>query len=377
MQALIPGPPVRNPLAHRLIYRDAAAIAVELSLGDELGALGGGVGFPLAEDPRTTSRTSIIGMFVLRPAWRAWSAPIGSGNPSEQLRQVDDWCSNVSGAAGGGTLADGNAFDAMRLALHYGLVDAVIVGSGTVLAEGLPRGGAPGYLWQPHGPAAWPQLSGPAPELVAMIERVRSVWQALGVLSPRRWPAQIVVSQSGAHRPPARDLLEASVFSALQPDGSPVECHILTSTRGAERLRLRAPAHDLGQRIEAMLLPLSPPGDPESIDVAAVPAALRTRLDVRLADHDGGRTVLSRFSAAGALAQLNLTLMRDRAVQDLPSVGALLRGQHAESTSNEPSCELFFSGDHRLPTALRPMQALHDDGEAMVVCFDARRLRGL
>lgn len=389
-----------HPFAHRVIQRDARAFAVELPLDDLFAGMSGDLhpdalrdepgdslsdspgkaaGYPLVEDPRATKRTSIIGMFVLRPVRQPWTAPLGRGRGGllHALRAAEGWCYNVRGADGGGRIADGNPFDAMRLALQYGVVDAVLVGSGTVLAEGMPRGAEAGYLWQPWSPVAWPQLAPLAPDLLQSIERVRRRWQALGVLSARRWPAQIVVSQSGAQRPGEPDLLDASLFSARHPDGSPVECFILTSVLGARRLRARAPAHGLAHRIEAMLMPLSPARDPEQIDIAAVPEALRARLDVRIASHDGGRMVLSRFSEAGALPQLNLTLMRDRSVRELFDSSGATGHAAPERASLDARCELFFSGDHRLPAALEPVMALGDRGEAVQVSFDARGMRGL
>jgi hypothetical protein len=365
------GPDV-STLSHREIHTDPSRIGVSLSLGDELGPLGGGAGFALVEDPRETARALIMGMFVLRPAVVPWAAPL-AGDVDAALRAGRDWCANVRGVDGGGFLADGDPLDAYRLALGYGLCDAVIVGRDTVIAEGVDRGDAPGYVWQPWVPASWPQLADLDDDLEARIARVRRAWQAEGVLSPRRFPAQVVVSRSGTGRPGEIDLLEARVFSAMHPDGSPVETVVLTSETGAGRLRARAP------HLEPLLLVASPPGDPDGLDLAAVPRLLRERLDVRLAQHDGGRTLLSAFSAAGALPQLNLTLMRGRSVRALLAASDRLDATTRTALLDdfEARRALFFSGDHALPAALAPASVLRGQGEAVVATLDARGLRGL
>ena len=365
-----------STLKHESVFEDSTSVAARLSLGDELGPLGGGATFPLVEDPRTTDRTAIIGMFVLRPARKAWTAPILDGGRPQSMFAAEDWCFNVRGVDGGWLIAGGNPLDAYRLALQYGLSDAVIVGSNTVAKEGVDHGSEPGYLWQPYGPAAWPHLAAIDGGLTDKIARARAAWQQQGVLSARRYPAQIVVSQSGEHRPPAHDVFDARVFSAKHPDGSPVETYVLTSEAGAERMRPRAAKHGLS---EDVLLVASPPGKPEELDIPAVPALLRRKLDIRLANHDGGATVLSKFSEAGVLPQINLTLMRGRAVFDLlASTDRIPAADLAGLTEGfDAKRQLFWSGNHRLPGVLKVVSVLSDGGEGVVVTFDARELRGL
>ena len=215
-------------LNHKEIYKDASRAAVELPLGEALAGLGAGATFPLMEDPRETDRALLIGMFVLRPAAKAWSASLSSNVPAG-LREAEQWCFNVKGYDGGWLIAAGNPLDAYRLSLQYGLSDAVIVGSNTVVTEGLDHEGHEGYLWQPYGPAAWSQLATLDNKIGDKIADTRAAWQKLGVLSPRRYPAQIVVTQSGKLREGARDIFEARIFSAKHPDGAPVESYILTS----------------------------------------------------------------------------------------------------------------------------------------------------
>lgn len=365
-------------LVHQEVYADTSDVAATLSLGDELGQLGGGARFPLVEDPRVQRRTSLIGMFVLRPAQEAWTAPLLEGGSPRSLFAARDWCFNVRGVDGGWLIAGGNPLDAYRLALQYGLSDAVIVGSNTVAKEGVDHGGQPGYLWQPYGPAAWPHLHAIDAELVGRIARVRAAWQQQAVLSARRYPAQIVVSQSGEHRPPAADIFDARVFHATHPDGSPVETHVLTSETGAARMRPRALARGLA-RVDDLFLVASPPGRPDELDIAAVPKLLFDRLDIRVANHDGGATVLSAFSAAGVLPQINLTLMRGRSVHDVLASSEQLPEAARAAALGEfaKRRQLFFSGDHRLPGTLRPVSVLADGGDGVVVAFDARKLRGL
>jgi hypothetical protein len=374
-----PQPPsVRGALHHRQIYEDCEGIGARASLGDELSHLGEGADFLLVEDPRLTDRTLIIGMFVLRPMSSAWTAPIiQDGKP--RLSEGEKWCHNVSGLDGGGFIADGCAFDAFRLSLQYGLSDAVIVGTGTALTEGVPHNGLPGYLWQPYGPASWPHVAAAEPELDRKIWCVRQLWQQQGLLSSRRYPAQIIVTRSG-NAGAEHDIFDARIFHAKHPDGAPLESYILTSNTGAERLRSRAAAHGMQERIGNMLLVCSPEGRPDELDVAAVPRLLRQKLDIRIANHDGGAVVLSEFCRAGALAQINFTLMRSRSLLDVYS------SKIKSSTPTEieelketfgSRCSLMFTGDHRLPQNLRPISVLVDDTEGCVVSFDARQQFGL
>lgn len=365
-------------LNHKEIYKDASRAAVELPLGDALGDLGAGATFPLMEDPRETDRALLIGMFVLRPAATAWSKSLSNDVPSS-IRAGEEWCFNVKGYDGGWLIAAGNPLDAYRLALQYGMSDAVLVGSNTVVTEGLDHDDHPGYLWQPYGPATWPQLAELDSQIGNKIAAQRAVWQEMGVLSPRRYPAQIVVTQSGTLRDGARDIFEATIFHAKHPDGTPVESYILTSEAGAERLRARAGNYDLQDSIDNILIVTSPEGDPEILAIDTVPEILRQRLDIRIANHDGGRTVLSEFSRAGVLTQMNLTLMRGTPVKEILATSDRVpdneRGELLENF--ESRRQLFFSGDNRLPEGLVPISVLHDGGDGVVISFDARAQRGL
>lgn len=366
---------VGNALAHRTLFRDIGRIAVELPLGDELDALNPGGGFPLLADPRESDRACLLGMFVLRPAARAWTAPVLEDGRPDSMFEAERWCFHVQGIDGGWPIAGGNVFDAFRLALQHGVSDAVMVGSGTVLEEGIDRGSTRGYLWQPYGPTAWPRLMEADPHLLGKIERLRVLWQGLGFLSDRRYPAQVVVSQSGGHREGTPDIFDARIFSERHPDGSAIEVIVLSSEAGAERLRSRAKARGMGARIDEMLLGVSPAGRPEELDIARVPELLRRTRDIRLAEHDGGATVLSKFVEAGAVTQLNFTLMRDRSVLDVLATTDRLTdaGRTSSLSGFEERARGFFSGDGRIPSWLKPVCMIGDDREAVVVTFAPER----
>lgn len=362
-------------LLHRTLYEDAAGIAVRLPLGEELGALHPGGCFPLLEDPAVTGRACILGMFVVRPALSAWTEPVlaGDGFP-ESMYEAQRWCFNVRGTHGSGLIAAGDRLDAYRLALQYGVVDAVLIGSDTVAKEGVGDASAPAYLWQPYVPVRWPRLAAAGPDLLGKIMRLRAQWQRLGVLSPRRYPAQVVVSQSGRSKQGQPDIFDAAIFSQRHPDGSAIEVYVLSSEAGADRLCRRARDRGMELRIGREILALSPPGRPEVLDVAAVPRLLRARLEVRLAEHDGGAMVLGKFAEGGALGQLNLTLMRARSVRDVlaASDGLQVGARDEMLASLGDNAQMLFSGDHRLPRSLRPVYVIGGDGEGIVVTFDVR-----
>lgn len=379
---LWPEVPMTNasPLLQRTLYEDPGRIARRLPLGEELGALHPGGVFPLLEDPAASPRACIIGMFVLRPANAPWTGRIvGDDGFPHGIYEPRQWCFHVKGTHGGAWIAAGNALDAYRLALQYGISDAVVIGSATVASEGVTRGSVHGYLWQPYGPAGWPRLSSLDPDLPGKILRLRRHWQELGVLSSRPYPAQVVLSQSGMHEDGSADILDASIFSQRHPDGSAIEVYVLSSEAGAHLLAERGRGRGMKLQVGREILALSPPGRPEVLDVAAVPRLLRERLDVRIADHDGGAVVLSRFIEAGALAQLNVTLMRNRSVRQVvetnESAGAGVREELLSSFDGR--ARLLFSGDGRVPSALRPAYVIGHDGEAVVVTFDVRGVERL
>ena len=134
-----------------------------------------------------------------------------------------------------------------------------------------------------------------------------------------------------------------------------MESYILTSEAGAERLRARAANHGLVDRIDDFDRDLAFEGDPETPAIDTVPAILRTRLDIRIANHDGGRTVLSEFSAAGVLPQMNPTLMRGAPVKAiLGDSDRVPDSERADLLENFEARRQLFSGDHRLPKGSFP-----------------------
>ena len=383
-------------LQQRTIFEDPSQVALFLPLGEGHAALHPGGRFALAVDPRTTADAAIIGMMVLRPAVRSWLPRFDADGSARDVRdtrdaqhvhdlrdmqQIDDWCFDVAGIGGSWPISAGNAFDAYRLALQYGTVDAVMDGSSTIVREGVESRGRRAHLWQPYTPLSWPSLRALRTTLEPQIARIRSRWQELGVLSSRRYPAQIAVTQSGA---PAglsaallegstADLLDARIFDARHPDGSPVEAYVLTSSAGAEKLSRRAKAR--GQNIDSKIIEASAAGDPETIDLARVPELLRTRLDLRMVQHDGGATSLAAFAAAGAISQLNFTLMRNRSVRDvLAATDRIDDAARKRALEEWPAhARLFPPGGGPLPGKLAQAVAEQGDGaEGVAVVLNMR-----
>lgn len=104
--------------------------------------------FPLVFDPSKEKRALIMGMFVLRPAITAWTSSICPGDRSSdgcQLHEIEQWAYNYMGIDGGWLIADRSPFDAFRVALHYGICDAVIIGTNTVSKEGMSTPSTEGF----------------------------------------------------------------------------------------------------------------------------------------------------------------------------------------------------------------------------------------
>ena len=361
------------PFRERRIWHDSSLIAANLPLGDTIAALhpsADSSGFALVADPRTTPNAVIIAMMVLRPASERWMPPLDGETLPESIASITEWCYDVARVGGSWPISAGNAFDAYRLALQYGAMDAVMAGSATITREGRDAPGRRAHLWQPYTPLSWPALKPFRDALEPSIMRVRAEWQELGALSARKYPAQIAVTQSGGAGA-SGDVLDARIFDARHPDGTPVESYLLTSAAGAEALRARARSRQ--KNVDAQLLVAS--GDDDAaIDLARVPKLLRDRLDARLVQHDGGATSLMAFADASALSQLNLTLMRSRSVRDVLETSPRLDGAARESLlENWPlAARLFPSGGGRLPWKLA--HAVAEEGasaEAVAASFAA------
>lgn len=311
-------------------------------------------------------------MMVLRPADHGWMAFPADASPLDSMRSVRGWCFDVAGLGGSWAISGGNRIDAYRLALQYGTMDAVLAGAATVAREGLVAGARRGHLWQPYTPLSWAVLKPWRDKLEPAIAALRREWQDMGVLSPRRYPAQIVLSASGRVHDGAPDILDARMFADKHPDGSAMESWVLTSEAGAARLRERA--RSKGRSLDGRLLVASRADAPEHIDIAQVPALLRTRLDARLVEHDGGATTLDAFERAGAISQLNLTLMRRRSVRDVVAsttrIDAARRDAILETWEGRAR---LFPADGVLRETWRPVYALEEaapGGEAVVVTME-------
>jgi hypothetical protein len=356
-------------LLQRTIFEQTERVALRLSLGEILGALHPGGCFPLVEDPRDRSRATILGMMVLRPADEAWMAPSADTPLLESMRRVRDWCFDVEGLGGSWAISGSNALDAYRLALQYGTMDAVLAGAATVAREGLVAGARRGHLWQPYTPLSWAVLQPWRDTLEPAIAALRRDWQEMGLLSPRRYPAQIAISASGRVHDGAPDLLDARMFHDTHPDGSAMESYVLTGEAGAERLRERA--RSKGRSVDSELMVASRAGAPEEIDIERVPELLRAKLDARLVEHDGGATTLEAFEKAGAIAQLNLTLMRGRSVRDVVASTSRIDAEKRDGILRtwEGRARLF-PADGALRESWTPVYALEQaavGGEAVVV----------
>ena len=282
----------------RLVYEDLGETPKLLPFVDELRALHKcDCHFPLVFDPLIEKLAVIVGMFVVRPAYVAASGTLISGlnlvefddndnstekqfaalnnnkNNKDSILSGRSWVYNYKGLDGGWFVANKNILDAYRVALQYGLSDAVIIGTRTVAIEGIDRnssqGQLRGYLWQPYAPTEWPHLKAACPNLLEMIMRQRSSLQNQGCVSARKYPAQIVFTFSGkshvswnsetdSQEDDVWDFLEARIFTAMHPDGEPIECYIMTGARGAARIRerVRSSFPHLVSRIDGMLIVL-------------------------------------------------------------------------------------------------------------------------
>jgi len=321
----------------KLIYSSEEIPALRLPYSQKHRELINDVGyFELLEDPRITCRCAIIGMAVVRPLTNACRV-----TPTDEVLDALfdpklDWVFDVNapGLAGGGTLSDGSVFDAYRLGLQYACSDAVLVGSATVISEGL---GNNGYVWQPWMPCSWPHVASTfgSKNLECAFRETRREWQAAGVLSTRDHPAQIVITGSGEREDAGGDILDARIFNMKHPDESPYECYILTSVLGAARLRARALtkgwSHD---KIDNALLICSPSDNPSKINEASIPSLLFAKLGMRIVNHDGGAMSLRQFARADALAQLNLSMGLEKALKDTTRVRSLLLTLPSTSSSS-------------------------------------------
>ena len=348
---------------------------------------GDGTLFELLEDPKTTQRAVIIGMFVVRPLSIACSLESSEhkGALQKLIGEEYDWVYNVNapGLAGGGVISNGNAFDGYRLAVQYGLSDAVLVSSKTASLEGTGEGG---YVWVSSNPCSWPHVKARfGDELHAAIAATRKEWQDAGALSRnRQCPAQIVLTHSGERHEGSADFLDARVF--LEEEQLGLECYILTSALGRDVVCARASSKGWSpERIDRTVLVCSRADSPATIDLQEVPSFLFARLDVRVANHDGGAAALREFAAAGALTQLHLSLGLNSCLKQSSRVAPLCAAGLAEG-EGEGLFSFFFSSSSSgagqakgFPAGLasRVETLLVDTQRDMCVCvIDTRRRSG-
>ena len=276
----------------------------------------------------------------------------------------------------------------IRLALQYGLSDAVIIGSKSVTKDGAVSNTSSGYIWQSYEVCNWGHLKEADPELLSHIKEQRIERQRQGDLSKREYPAQIVVTWSGKQKDTQHDFLAARIFHERLPNGKHMETYIITSEIGAQNILKRSHLFDLQDRIKDMLIILPPmtrhitptasstnrsndtdtyrDNDTESdmsgdgaplsglMDISLLPKLLFDKYDIRIANHDGGRYVLRSFARAGAISQVNLTLCEGQSVVDVLRTGPYVDEIAADLAEYqdpllEPKLSYFFhSGNEGL-----------------------------
>ena len=376
-------------LVHRTIYQKEEDIAVKLPFLPAIQGYHPNGEFPLLEDPKVTLKAAIIGMFVLRPGvGQSVEGPLFESDKdvSDSLTRLYDeqcdWVYNLDGIDGGWIIANLNAVDAYRLGLQYALSDAVMVGSNTVCAEGVTQGDRLGYLWQPYGPFSWPSVSKIDKEVLPKVMEQRKYWQDLSILSQnRKYPAQIVITNSGKQHEGSPDFLSARVFHDYHPNtDEPIEAYILTTTIGAKRIKERCHHYHLQDRIDSMLIILpSLPNQPERMDLTSLPSLLYQKYDLRIINHDGGQKVLLDFARQGILTQMNLTFGRQINLQQVLEqlspgiVDESLRMLCLQEVSQR--IHYFFSSKstessrivHGIPPALPLVYAIEDDAKEVII----------
>lgn len=334
--------------------------------------------FPLITDPLKTEETAIIGMFILRPGKGTWSDSIIMKDGNLSIYDVDHWIYNIKGLSGGGIIANGNIMDGYRLAMQYAITDAVIIGSNTVVNDGIPdKNGNPGYMWMPQYCAGWPHLKAADPEMMDRFLEQRKLMQTLGYASKRDYPAQIAVTRSGNKTEP--DLLSASIFHEKLPDGSPIEAYVITSKTGASKIRGRASDYNLEKRIDDILIVLSPEGYPDDIDLQRLPGILFKKYNIILANHDGGKRVLEAFCKAGIIDQFNFTFARRPSLYDVVNNNSEIDDKTRKMVLRNFQTRVinfFDTNTGSMPKTFPVAEIIVDEpDEAAVVVLDARNIR--
>lgn len=314
-------------LEHRTIFEDSKKVALKLPFSQRLQAVHPEGTFQLLKDPLKDEEAVIVGMFVLRPADEpAFTGPLigDDGQPSGSVLEPNlNWIYNVDGFTGGWLIANFNGIDAYRLGMQYGVSDAVICSSNIVCTDGIDTETGPGYTWQPYNPLSWPSVTSIDPDMVEKVAETRELWQGMGYLSSRKYPAQIIYTWSGLKYDNSPDFLEGAVFSRKHPDGSDIEVYIITTELGASRIRERSSKYNLSDRIDKILIVVpprpgkeSPEGEMQSdMDITLIPKILYQNYNMKIVNHDGGQKILAQFCRHGVITQMNLTLGRQITVR--------------------------------------------------------------
>eukprot|EP01038_Epipyxis_sp_PR26KG_P007836 gene7836-10643_t len=301
-------------LLHETVFKNSDQVVLDLPFLPSLQQYHINGSFPLTKDPNVEESASIIGMFVIRPDNEPYIGNLVEldGSNPDSFYDNYNWSYNCAGLEGGWLISNRNPVDIYRLAIQYGLVDAVIIGSNTVSLEGVPNESKEGYIWQPYGPCQWKQLKDVDSELELKIALQRKEWQRLGYLSDRKYPAEIVFTWSGDKYQTSDDFLQGKIFNSTHPDGSEIEVYIITGQDGAAKIRSRAALYNLEHRINDMIieLPSIIENDKNSLDLSIIPSLLYKKFGMKIVNHDGGQIVLDAFIKAGIICQLNLTLGR-------------------------------------------------------------------
>jgi len=360
------------------IYRNDSLIKVIIPFTNGMQKFFKDGNFPLISNPLKSKKTAIIGMFILRPGKDSWSDPIILKDGSLSIYNVEHWIYNIDGLSGGGIIANGNIMDGYRLAMQYAITDAVIIGSSTIVNDGTPKeDGSPGYVWLPQYCAQWPHLKAADPEMLMRFRKQRELMQKLGYASKRDYPAQIAVTRSGNKTEP--DLLSASIFHEKLPDGSPIEAYIVTSKTGASKIRKRASDFNLNNRIDDILIVLSPDNRPDEIDLPELPGVLYKDYNIILANHDGGKKVLEAFCKAGIMDQFNFTFARKPSLYDAvkhnPDIDSNTKKTVLQNF--QTSCIDFFDTENgSMPKNFPIVEIIVDEpDEASVVILDTRDIK--
>jgi len=365
-------------LNHSRIYCNKNLINIKIPFTEGMQKFYKDGNFPLISDPLKSEETAIIGMFILRPGEDAWSEPIILKDGSLSIYNIEHWIYNIKELSGGGIIANGNVMDGYRLAMQYAITDAVIIGSSTIINDGTPReDGNPGYIWLPQYCAQWPHLKAADPEMQDRFRKQRKLMQKLGYASQRDYPAQIAVTRSGNRTD--QDLLSASIFHEKLPDGSPIEAYIVTSKTGSDKIRNRAAEFNLENRIDNILIVLSPENNPDDIDLKKLPGILFKDYNIILANHDGGKKILEAFCNAGIINQFNFTFARKPslydAVKNNPDIDSDIKQEVLHDFTT--SCIDFFDTENgSMPKNFPVAEIIVDEpDEAAVVVLDTRSIR--